>query len=154
LVEGVESLPGPGKAPKGSRSDQNRAASLWLVARWETKMHEDTNGQPERTSLPGSSTIRQFLARHNISMSKFDRMQAEGRGPKVWRDGRTRRISTTAEKKWLADREKPSDAEARLIRRQREDYSRSSRKNSKASFAKGNHISQQRKAASAKKTGR
>lgn len=112
----------------------------------------ETTDQQDRNLLPGpSSSIQEFCERHHISKTLFQRLQAQGRGPRMMKLGRALRISADAERQWLADREAPSDTEARLIKREEQIRSRASRENSKQSFVKGNHISQRRKAATAAK---
>ena len=110
------------------------------------------SGQQGQNSPVGPSlTIQEFIKKHRMSRSLFSRLQAQGRGPRMMKLGRKHLISAQAERQWLADREMPSDTEARLIRREQEALSRAGRKASKASFAKGNHISQRRKAAKSHK---
>jgi hypothetical protein len=55
---------------------------------------------------PGSYTIKQFLARHNLSESQFHKLRREGRGPRTMRTGSVGvRISRAAERDWVLERE-------------------------------------------------
>jgi len=84
--------------------------------------------QPESQQQPiGSSSIREFCARHKIALSTFYELEKIGQGPRTYRVGRKiRRISFAAERDWLADREREALAEAMSATRQQFPHKRGS----------------------------
>jgi hypothetical protein len=84
---------------------------------------------------------KDFCIRNKISDCTFFKLQREGRGPRVMHVGRTIRITLEAERDWRAAREQPSDAEARLLKREAEARQRRARKAAAASVAGAEHIS-------------
>jgi predicted DNA-binding transcriptional regulator AlpA len=61
--------------------------------------------QPQSSHLPGSSTVAQFCARHNLSRSTFYVLLGTGKGPRVMRIGRRVLISDQADADWVVERE-------------------------------------------------
>jgi predicted DNA-binding transcriptional regulator AlpA len=53
----------------------------------------------------GSSSIREFCARHGISVSSYYELTKSGLMPRSFKLGKIRRISHRAEADWLAERE-------------------------------------------------
>jgi hypothetical protein len=103
----------------------------------------DNNLSPERQAF----TIQEFAFRNGISLSTYNKLKKQGRGPREMTLGRAIRISATAERDWQAARENPSDTEARLIKREKEARVRSARKAAKISAASPHHVSRRNKKA-------
>lgn len=65
------------------------------------------------------STIPEFCARRNICRQSFYNMQAEGKAPRTYKAGRSKRITPQAEAEWLAEREAEAAEEAAKRARER-----------------------------------
>jgi hypothetical protein len=66
-------------------------------------------GAVERSSY----TVKEFLARNDLSESQFHKLRREGRGPRVMKTGSVGvRISAEAERDWKAEREAEAAAAA------------------------------------------
>lgn len=86
-------------------------------------------------------TIAQFCARNAISPFIFHKLKREGRGPKEMSGVGGVRISIEAERQWRKDRETPTDAEKRLIKREREARQKLAKAAAKASVKSPRHPS-------------
>ena len=113
-----------------------------------------TNSKPEkRLPLPDATSIiapqvfsiATFCARNGIGLTLYHRLKREGRGPREMRLGRTIRITIDAERDWQRDREFPSDAEARLLARERKARVGLSRRAGQIAAASPRHVSNRRR---------
>jgi hypothetical protein len=86
-------------------------------------------------------TIHQFCARNTISLATFHKLARQGRGPRVMNLGRAVRISSQAEADWQRERENPDEAEARLIKQEREARVAQTRAAGAAASASPAHVS-------------
>ena len=91
-------------------------------------------------------SIHEFCARNGISLSTYYKLKGQGRTPREMSLGGVIRISIEAELAWRKERELPDDAEARLIKRERDARERASRKAARAAVASPDHVSKRLKA--------
>lgn len=91
-----------------------------------------------------SFSIAEFCYRNHISRSTFFKLQRQKRGPRTMRLGCLVHISVEAESDWKAERENPSDAEVRLLKREADARVKASRKAAKISVASPAHVSKRR----------
>lgn len=112
-----------------------------------TKHDAKTASNVERQAF----SVGEFCLRNRISKTTYQKLRRDGRGPREMKLGGTLvRISVEAEQEWRTARERPSNAELRLLQREAEHRRRVNRRNGQRSAASPNHINKQRKRRSAK----
>jgi hypothetical protein len=92
-------------------------------------------------------TIAYFCLRNGISLTTYHKLKNEGRGPREMCLGSAIRISIEAERDWRSEREKPLDAEARLIACEAEARVKASKKAGALSAASPKHVSKTKRKA-------
>ena len=91
-------------------------------------------------------SISEFCARNAISLHLYHKLRQQGRGPKTMPLGRAIRISVEAEQAWRAEREMPSDTEARLVEREARARVGLAKNAAKKAVASAKHISKRARA--------
>jgi uncharacterized membrane protein YccC len=86
-------------------------------------------------------SIQEFCARNSISLHLYHKLRQQNRGPRTMALGRAIRISIEAERAWRADREQPTESEARLVKREAEVRSALAKQASQKSLASPRHVS-------------
>jgi hypothetical protein len=101
---------------------------------------------PEAIAARQAFSIQEFCYRNGISNATYHKLKGQKRGPREMILGRAIRISIEAERDWRAQREQPTDTEARLIKREAQARVRQAKKAAQRSVTSPKHVSKRTKA--------
>jgi hypothetical protein len=92
-------------------------------------------------AIGASKTLAEFCITHRISLTTYHQLKRQGRGPREMNLGRAIRISASAERDWIAARERPGDSERQLIALEAEARRKSALAAAQASARSPKHVS-------------